>query len=330
MFSRARRSCITHIIALLACCMAVGAAQAAESSYPTKPIRMVVPFAPGGGSDAIARMFAPRLSEALGQHWIVDNRPGAGGQVASELVAHANPDGYTVLLVLDTLLTANPSLYDMTFDVEKALQPVAVLAETDQLVVVNPDLPVKTLKDFVALAKKEPGKLRHGSGGMGSSNHLAAELLKKVTGIDVVHVPYKGAGPSLTALLSGEIQMNVSSVASSIGFVKAGRLRAIARTGTKRGKELPDVPTVAESGYPGFEALQWYGLVVPGATPKPVVGRIREASLKALKNPDVLAGMAGLGFSAPEPSTVEELEARIRKERARWAGIIKERGISLR
>jgi tripartite-type tricarboxylate transporter receptor subunit TctC len=314
---------------VIAGCVAFGAAHAADSSYPTKPVRLVVPFAPGGGSDAIARLFAPKLGQAMGQHWIVDNRGGAGGNLAAEIVARASADGYTVLLVLDTLLTANPSLYDMTFDVEKALQPVVLLAASDQLVVVHPDVPARTLKELIALAKQKPGQLRHGSGGVGSSNHLAAELLKKVAGIDVVHVPYKGAGPSLAALLAGEIQMNVSSVASAIGFVKAGRLRALASTGTRRGKSLPDVPTVAESGYPGFQAMQWYGLVVPGATPKAIVNRIREESLAALKDPELLAGMARLGFE-PEPTSLAELTARIRKERATWAGLIKEAGIRLR
>jgi tripartite-type tricarboxylate transporter receptor subunit TctC len=329
MISRARRSCLRNTIALLACCIAAAAAQAADSSYPTRPIRMVVPFAPGGGADAVARIFAPKLGEAMGQNWIVDNRTGAGGNIASEIVARANPDGYTVLLVLDSQLTANPSLYDMSFDVEKDLQPVVILAATDQIVVVHPDVPARTLKELVALAKQKPGQLRHGSGGMGSSNHLAAELLKKVTGIDIVHIPFKGAGPSLTAVLAGEIQMNVSSPASSIAFIKSGRLRAIARTGAKRSKSLPDVPTVAESGYPGFQVLQWYGLVVPGATPRSIVARIRDASLKALESADVLAAMDRLGFE-PEIITLAELGARIRKERAMWAGVIKEAGIRLR
>ncbi|MGH8664933.1 MAG: Bug family tripartite tricarboxylate transporter substrate binding protein [Burkholderiales bacterium] len=325
MTSRARLRRITHIIALLACCIAAGVAHAADSSYPSRPIRFIVPFAPGGGSDAIARIYAPKLSEIMGQNWIVDNRTGAAGNLAAELVDNANPDGHTVLLVLDTMLTANPSLYNTSFD----LQPVVILAATDQIVVVHPDVPAKTLKEFVALAKQKPGQLRHGSGGMGSSNHLAAELLKKVTGIDVVHVPYKGSGPSLTAVLAGEIQMNVSSTASSINYIKAGRLRGLASTGTKRSKAMPDLPTVAESGYPGFQALQWYGLAVPGATPKGIVERIREASLKAQKDSAVLAGMARLGFE-PEPSTIAGLAARIKKERAKWAGIIKEAGIKLR
>jgi tripartite-type tricarboxylate transporter receptor subunit TctC len=329
MISHACCSRITNTIAFLACCIVAGVAHAADSSYPSRPIRFVVPFSPGGGSDAIARIFAPRLSDAMGQNWVVDNRPGAAGNLASELVARANPDGYTVLLVLDTMLTANPSLYKMSFNVEKDLKPIVILAAGDQIIVVHPDVPTRTLKEFVALAKQKPGQLRHGSGGVGSSNHLAAELFKKVAGINVVHVPYKGAGPSLTALLGGEIQMNISSVASSIGYIKAGRLRALARTGTKRSKSMPELPTVAESGYPGFKALQWYGLAVPGATPKRIVERIRNASLEALRNPDVVAAMGRLGFE-PEPSTIAGLAARIKKETATWAGVIKDARIRLR
>jgi tripartite-type tricarboxylate transporter receptor subunit TctC len=328
MTSRARPRRSVRIITLLACCIAAGAAQAADSSYPSRPIRFIVPFAPGGGADATARIFAPKLSEIMGQNWIVDNRTGAGGNLASEIVARANPDGHTVLLVLDSMLSANPSLYKMSFDVEKDLQPVVILAATDQIIVVHPDVPAKTLKAFVALAKQKPGQLRHGSGGMGSSNHLAAELLKKVTGIDVVHVPYKGAGPSLTAVLAGEIQMNVSSPASTISYIKAGRLRALARTGAKRSESMPDLPTVAESGYPGFQVLQWYGLVVPGATPKRIVERIHAASLQALKDSEILAAMNRLGFE-PEPSTPAGLPARIKKETAMWAGIIKDAKIRL-
>jgi tripartite-type tricarboxylate transporter receptor subunit TctC len=328
MTSRARQRLITNTIALLACCIAAGVAQAADSAYPTRAIRLVVPFAPGGGVDATARIFAPKLSEAMGQNWVVDNRTGAGGNVASEIVARANPDGHTVLLAIDTQLTANPSLYKLPFNVEKDLQPVVILAATDQIVVVHPGVPAKTLKEFVALAKQKPGEFRHGSGGVGSSNHLAAELLKKVTGIDIVHVPYKGAGPSIAGILGGEIQMNISSPASTIAFIKAGRLRALARTGSKRTKSMPDLPTVAESGYPGFDVIQWYGLVVPGATPKNIVMQIREAALKALKNPDVLTAMDRLGLE-PEPITLPDLVARIKKETATWAGIIKDAGIRL-
>jgi tripartite-type tricarboxylate transporter receptor subunit TctC len=327
MMNRVRPSCITNAIALLGFCIAAGV-QAADSAYPTRPVRLVVPFAPGGGVDATARIIAPKLSESMSQNWVVDNRTGAAGNIASEIVARANPDGQTVLLALDTQLTANPRLYDLPFSVEKDLQPVVILAVSDQIVVVHPGVAAKTLKELIALAKQKPGALRHGSAGVGSSNHLAAELFKKVTGIDMVHVPYKGAGPAIAAILAGEIQMNISSTASTIGFIKAGRVRALASTGLKRGSALPDLPTVAESGYPGFEAIQWYGLVVPGATPKRIVTRIHKDSLKALQTADVRASMERLGLQQ-ELTTPEELVARIKKETATWAAIIKDAGIRL-
>ena len=327
MMSRVRPSCFTNVIALLGVCIAAGVAQAADSAYPARPVRLVVPFPPGGGVDATARIIAPKLSESMGQNWVVDNRSGAGGNLASEIVARANPDGHTVLLALDTMLTANPILYKLPFSVEKDLRPVVILAVSDQIVVVHPGVAAKTLKELIAMARQKPGAFRHGSGGMGSSNHLAAELFKKVAGIDIVHVPYKGAGPSIAAILSGEIQMNISSTASTIGFIKAGRLRALASTGARRGP-LPELPTVAESGYPGFEAIQWYGLVVPRATPKSIVARIHKDSLKALQTADVRASMERLGLQQ-ELTTPEELVARIKKETATWAAIIKDAGIRL-
>jgi tripartite-type tricarboxylate transporter receptor subunit TctC len=326
MMSRIRPSRITNAIALLGFCIAAGVAQAAESGYPTRPVRLVVPFAPGGGVDTTARIVGPKLSESMGQNWVVDNRTGAAGNIASEIVAGAAPDGHTVLLALDTMLTANPSLYKLPFSVEKDLKPVVILAVSDQMLVVHPSVAAKSLKELVALAKQKPGALRHGSAGVGSSNHLAAELFKKTTGVDILHVPYKGAGPAIAAILAGEINMNISSTASTIEHIKAGRVRALASTGPKRGASTPDVPTVAESGYPGFEAIQWYGLVVPGATPNRIISRIHKDSVKALANPDVQASMARLGLSQ-DPSTPEALAARVKKEAATWASIIKEVGI---
>lgn len=316
------------VIALVGFCIAAGYAHAADSTYPSRPIRLVVPFSPGGGVDATARIIAPKLSELMGQNWVVDNRTGAAGNIGSEIVARANPDGQTVLLALDTQLTANPSLYTLPFDAGKDLKPVIVVAVSDQLVVVNPGVAARTLQEFIALAKQKPGELRHGSAGPGSSNHLAAELFKKVTGTRMVHVPYKGAGPASAAVIGGEIQMNVSSTASTLGLVKAGRVRALASTGLKRNKLLPDVPTVAESGYPGFEAIQWYGLVVPGATPKRIVTRIHDDTVKALQDANVEASMERLGLQQ-DPTTPEQTSARIRKETAKWSGLIKEAGIRL-
>lgn len=324
--ARSRR--LEAAVALLGCCLALPAAHAAESAYPTRPVRLVVPFAPGGGADATARIIAPKLTDLMGQHWVVDNRTGAGGNLASEITVRANPDGHTVLLAIDSQLTANPSLYKLSFSVQKDLQPVIILCATDQILVVHPGVAAQTFKEFVALAKAKPGTFRFGSGGVGSANHLAAELLKKVTGIDIVHVPYKGAGPSIAGILAGEIQMNVSSPASTVGFVTSGKLRALARTGTKRAKVLPDVPTVAESGYPGFEAIQWYALVVPGPTPRSVAARIRDDALKAIQSPDVQAAMERLGLE-PDGTRGAELAARLAKETAMWAGVIKEAGIRL-
>jgi len=313
---------------VLASCVAATAAHAATTAYPTRPVRLVVSFAPGGGVDATARIFAPKLSEYMGQNWVPDNRPGAGGNLASEIVAKATPDGHTVLMAIDTQLSANPHLYDMNINVLKELKPVVILAATDQVVVVHPSVPAKNLKEFIALAKQKPGAFRYGSGGVGSSNHLTAEVLKKTVGIEITHVPYKGAGPSIAAILSGDIQMNVSSPASTVGFVTSGKLRALARTGAKRTKTLADVPTVAELGYPGFDVIQWYGLVVPAATPSHVVERIRNDSLKAMQAPEVIATMEKLGLEL-QPSTVDGLTERIKKESAMWAAIIKEAGIKL-
>ena len=327
MTRRGRTNGILGLVAL-ALCAAARLGFAADAAYPARPVRLVVPFAPGGGADATARIIAPKLTDLMGQQWVVDNRTGAGGNVASEIVVRASPDGHTVLLAIDSQLTANPSLYTLPFSVEKDLQPVIILAVTDQIVVVHPGVAAATFKEFVALAKSKPGAFRFGSGGVGSANHLAGELIKNVVGIDIVHVPYKGAGPSIAGILAGEIQMNVSSPASTVGFVTSGKLRALARTGVKRGKVLPEVPTVAESGYPGFEALQWYGLIVPGATPKAIVARIRSDSEKALKSADVLTVMERLGLE-PDGTGGPGLVARLKKETAKWAAIIKEAGIRL-
>src|SRR5688572_14122426 len=248
------RTYAASLLALPAICWAAGLAHAAESAYPSRPIRVVVASAAGGGLDAVARIVSPKLTDSMGQTWVVDNRPGAGGNLGAEIVARANPDGYTALASTSTVLTVNQSLYRMPFSVEKDLQPITVLATGEQVVVVHPSVPAKTLQELVALAKQKPGALNYASAGVGTAIHLGAELLKMRAGIDMTQVPYKGGGPAAAAVLGNEVQVLVGTVASTIPFIQAGRLRALATTGAKRSKLTPDLPTVAESGYPGFEA----------------------------------------------------------------------------
>ncbi|MDB5863565.1 MAG: hypothetical protein JWO70_1371 [Betaproteobacteria bacterium] len=317
---------ITNVLMLLVSGSVCAATQAAEPAYPTRPIRMVVPFAPGGGSDILARTLAPKLTSATGQTWVVDNRSGAAGNLGAEIVARANPDGYTVLKALNTQLTANPSLYKLPFDVQKDLQPVTMLATAEHVLVVHPGVQAKTFKEFLALAKQKPGALNYASAGAGSAVHMAFELLKYRTGIDFVHIPYKGGGPAALAVLSGEAQAMTATAASVIPFLSAGRLRALATTGPRRSKLLPELTTVAESGYPGFDTSQWYGILLPAGTPRSITERIHNEMIKALQQPDVRAALVSQGVDA-ETTTPEGMAARIKTETATNAAVIKAAGI---
>lgn len=312
--------------AVLMFILVAGALHAAEPAYPTRSVRLLVGFPPGGSTDALARIITPKLGEAMGQNWIVDNRGGAGGNLAAETAAHANPDGHTVFLALSTQLTASPSLYKLPFNVEKDLQPITVLATHEHVVLVHPGVPVKTFKELVALAKQKPGALNYASSGVGGSLHLAAELLKRRAGFEITHVAYKGAGPAIAAMLANEVPMMVGAVPSTLGYVTSGRLRALATTGAKRHKVTADLPTVAELGYPGFENIAWFGLFVPSGTPKSIVERIRSESLRALEHANVQSTMARLGLDR-ETSTPAELAARMKAETAQLAVVIKEAGI---
>lgn len=316
------RTCLASI----ALAAVTGAATAADTNYPTRPIRVVVASAAGGGLDAVARILSPRVSESMGQSWVVDNRAGAGGNVGAEIVARASPDGYTALASTSTVLTVNPSLYKMPFAVEKDLQPITVLATGEQVVVLHPSVPAKNLQELIALAKQKPGALNYASAGTGTAIHLGAELLKLRAGIEITQIPYKGGGPAATAVLSNEAQMMVGTVASTIPFIQAGRLRALATTGLKRSKLTPDLPTVAESGYPGFNAGLWFGLLVPSGTPKAVAERMLKETHKALQLNDVQTAMSRQGLE-PDPTTPAEMAARIKAETATWAGVVKKAGI---
>jgi tripartite-type tricarboxylate transporter receptor subunit TctC len=302
------------------------ASAAAAPAYPTRPIRLLVPFAAGGGADTLSRILAPKLSNALGQTWVVDNRGGAAGNLAAEIVAAAAPDGHTVFMGFSTVLTVNPSLYKLRYNVQKDFAPVTLLATAQYILVVHPSVQAGSLKEFIVLAKQKPGGLNYASAGVGSPLHLAAELFKKRAGVNMVHIPYKGGGPAAAAVLAGEAQVIFGSVASSMPHVKSGRLKALATTGAKRSKVAPDLPTIAESGFPGFEVGSWYALLVPAKTPGAIVKRLHDEAIKAVGLPDVQQAMSRQGLEV-ETSTPQELSQRIASETAVWAGVIKDAGI---
>jgi len=305
---------------------ALSVAQAAEPAYPTRPVRLVLGFGVGGGTDLLARTIAPKLSEAMGHTWVVDNRTGASGNLATEIVVRANPDGHTVLMILNTQLTANPSLYKLPFDVQRDLQPVTTLGSSDQMLVVHPGVPATTFKDFIALAKQKPGALNYASTGIGSVDHLGTELLNKRTGIKLVHVTYKGGGQAGAALLAGEVQVRIGAAASTFPTVASGRLRALAMASSKRSKLMPELPTIAELGYPGYAVNVWYAFLVPAKTPAKLAERIRTETIRALQTADVQSQLDRAGVN-PATSTPAELGERLRQEADVLATLISELGL---
>ena len=327
MISRFRpRHLFTACLLFAAWMVCSTASGATAPGFPTRPIRLLIPFAPGGGADTLARIISPRLSQALGQQWVIDNRGGAAGNLAAEIVARAAPDGHTVFMGFSTVLTVNPSLYKLPYSVDKDLQPVTLLATAQYILVLHPSVQATTLKDFIALARQKPGALNYASAGVGSPLHLAAELFKKRAGVEMVHLAYKGGGPAAAAVLGGEAQVIFGSVASSMPHVKAGRLKALATTGAKRAKVAPDLPTIAESGFPGFDVSSWYAFMVPARTPTAIVNRLRNEAIKAVALPDVQQAMSRQGLEV-EAGTAQELATRIKAETAVWAEVIKAAGI---
>ncbi len=316
----------TFRTAFLSLVVSMPAIGAAPPEYPARPIRLLLPFAPGGSVDALARIMTPKVSEAMGQQWVIDNRGGAGGNIAAEIVARAAPDGYTVFMGLSSVVTANPSLYKLSFSMAKDLQPVTQLATSQYVVVLHPGVPANTVQELVALARAKPRALNYASGGVGTPLHLAAELFQKRAGIRMVHIPYKGGAGAAAATLSGEAQVLFGSFASSLPQVKAGRLKAIATTGSRRSHLAPDVPTIMESGFPGFELTSWFGFLVPAGTSAPIVQRIRDEAIKAVQAPDVQQATAREGLTI-ETSTPQALAARIGTETKTWAEVIRSAGI---
>lgn len=304
-------------------CSAV--APLAAQTYPNKPIRFIVGFPPGGTNDIVARLLAPKLAEGLGQQVVVENRGGANTAIASEMFVRTAPDGYTIMLNGPGHAT-NPSMIKLNFDSIRDFAFVTLVAESQNLLVVHPSLPVKSVKELIAFSKKRPGEINYGSSGIGTTVHLSAELFKYMAGVQWVHVAYKGGGPGLTGLLSGEVSLYFGNVPTVIQQVRAGKLRPLAVTGAKRSGVVPEIPTVAESGIPGYEVTSWYGLSAPAKTPRPIVDRLNSEAVKALNSADLRERLLGLGAD-PAGNTPEQYAAFIQNEIDKWAKVIKAAGI---
>ena len=321
------------IAVLAACCAFAGAAFAQPAGkpggvYPSKPVRLIVPFAPGGSNDIMARLVAQKFSEALGQQVVVDNRAGGSGIIGTDLAAKAQPDGYT-LLMMSLTLAVNPSLYKkLPYNTEKDLAPVTLVASAPLMLVVHPSIPAKSVKEFVAFAQANPGKLNFGSGGPGTTPHLAGEMLKMMTKVQMTHVPYKGGGPALADLIGGQIQLMLENIPSTLPHVKAGRLRALALSGLKRSPLVPDLPTLDEAGLKGYEIVGWNGLFVPAGTPQNIIAYVHGLTVKALAQPDVKERLATLGAEGVG-NTPEQFRAFLKAEIAKWARVVKEAGLKV-
>ena len=297
-----------------------------QAQYPSKPVRLIVPYPPGGGTDTMARTLGLKLSEMLGQQVIVDNRPGGGANIGAELAAKSPPDGYTLLMCTIAHATAGSLYRKLGYDVLRDFTPVSLLATTPHILVIHPSVPVKSVKGLLALAKARPNELVYSSSGSGTPAHLAGELFKHMAGVSMVHVPYKGGGPSVVALLSGEVALAFATTPSVINHVKAGRLRAVAVTTARRSVATPELPTISELGLAGYDVGSWYGLLAPAGTQKDIVARINAESHKALRLPDVKQRMDASGFEALT-STPEEYGAFLRGEVDKWAKVVKAAGI---
>jgi len=299
----------------------------ANAQYPTKPLRLIVPFAPGGSTDIFARLIAERAQGPLGQPVVVENRAGAAGNIGAEAVARSAPDGYTLLMATTGVMAINNALYkSMTYDAAKDLEPVLFVASITNVLIVPPDFPARSVAELIAAAKKEPGKLAFASSGAGSSTHMSAELFKSLSGTDILHIPYKGSGQALPDLMSGRVQMMFENAPGAVGHIKSGKVRALAQTGLRRSPSMPDLPTVAESGVPGYESLSWSGIAVPAGTPRAVIDRLNRDLSSILGTSEMRQKLAEQGAEAiggpPEAFTQH-----IRAEREKWSRLIREKNI---
>jgi tripartite-type tricarboxylate transporter receptor subunit TctC len=313
------------IVAL--CAALASVANVSAQTYPSRPVTLTVGFAPGGGTDTVARVMQRKLAEYLGQTVVVENRAGAGGTIAAGIVAKAEPDGYNILLATIAALAVAPHLNSkLPYNPLTDFAPISMATESGNVLVVHPSVPAKTLAEYVQLANTRPGGIAYGTSGVGSAGHLAGELFHLTAKANLVHVPYKGGGPAMSDLLGGQIPSVFASATTATPQVKSGKLRALGSTGTKRSAALPDVPTIAEQGYPGYQATNWYAFVAPARTPKEIVARLNREIVKTLNDPDTHAAILKQGED-PTPSTPEELAQHMKREYATWGRVIKEAGI---
>lgn len=300
------------------------ATPALAADYPTKPIRLIVGFAPGGGTDTTARAMSQKLTDALGQQVVVDNRPGAAGNIAAEIVSKATPDGYTLLMGTIAALSINPSLYSrLPFDPIRDFAPITQAVDSTNILSLHPSVPVGSVKELIALAKAKP--LNYGSSGVGGTGHLAGELFNTMAGVKMTHVPYKGGGPAMIDLVGGQVQLVFATAASAVPQIKGGRIKGIAVTTAKRSALMPNLPTISEAGLPGFEANNWYGVLAPAKTPRPIIMRLNSEITKVLAMPDVKNFLFNQGLD-PAPGTPEKFGAYIKSETAKWAKVVKDSG----
>jgi tripartite-type tricarboxylate transporter receptor subunit TctC len=313
-------------VALLAATVVLGSrAPAVAQDYPTKPVRVIVAFSPGGFNDIVARLVSTQLSERLGKQFVVENRPGAGGIIAGEQLVNAPKDGHT-LLIVSLAITVNPHFYKMPYDTLKAFAPVAILATAPAVLSVNANLPAKSVKDLITMAKSKPGDLRYASAGTGTFMHLGPELFKQMAGVDIQHVPFKGGGPAAIDVMTGDTQMMFGSVPTTIPHVRSGKLRALGVGGTKRNFALPDVPTIDEAGVPGYQCANWIGLVAPAGTPEPIIAKLHKELTAVQDTPVLQKSFANEGAELVRMSSAE-FGGFIASELAKWGKLVKEAGI---
>ena len=310
----------------IAATLLLTAGGAVAQTYPSKPIRIISPYAPGGQSDVVVRVVMQKVTDSIGQNFVLEPKPGAGGNIAMDYVAKSPPDGYTLVLGTIGPIAINVSLYKkLPFDPVKDLLPITQAANALNVLVVHPSLPAKTVKEVITIAKARPGELSFGSSGPGATDHLAGELFKTLTGVNMVHVPYKGGAPAMLDLMAGQVQTVFSTVSTAIGAIKGGKVRAIAMTGDKRFELMPELPTIAEAGVPGFEVRNWYGVFVPAGTSREIVMRLNGELTKILQMPDVKAKLLESGIEALHGSP-EQFAAYIQSETKRWAKVVKDSG----